>query len=71
MRGPEVLSDEEIDSVRKRSEPETGVIRWKWGRCGRMCRGIYPLDAPDQYKLVVIKSLLSRTMLLAIFLLCC
>jgi len=46
-KGPKSLG-EEIDSVEKRCESETGVTRWKQGRCGRMCRSTYPLDAPDQ-----------------------
>ena len=71
VRGPEVLSDEEIDLVRKRREHGTGVTRWKWDRCGRMCRGPCLLDAASWYKLIVIKSLISSAMLLVIFLLCC
>ena len=37
-RGPEGLA-EKMDSVEKRGESETGVTRWRLGRCDRMCRG--------------------------------
>jgi len=46
-RGPKGLGDE-IDSVEKRCESGTEMTRLNRGRCGRMCRGTCPLDAPDQ-----------------------
>ena len=46
-RGPEDL-EEEINSLWYRAECEIGINRWKQGRCGRMCRGTWPIDAPDQ-----------------------
>jgi len=40
--------EEKINSLWNRAECEIEVTRWKWGRCGRMCKGTCPLDAPNQ-----------------------
>jgi len=38
-RGPESLGAEiDSDSTKRRDEFVTGIICWKRGRCGRMCR---------------------------------
>ena len=48
-RGPESLGVKiDSDSVKTESEFVTGMTRWKRGRCGGMCKGTCPLDAPDQ-----------------------
>ena len=46
-RGSEDL-EAEINCLWNRAECEIGVTRWKRGRCGRMCKGTYPLDALDK-----------------------
>jgi len=55
MKGPKGLGDE-IDPVERSGKLETGVIQWKRGRCGRMCRDTSPLDAPSQQKFVVFRK---------------
>jgi len=37
-------------------EPKPEVTHWKQGRCGRMCRGTYPIDAPSQQMLEEVRS---------------
>ena len=34
--------------VEERSELEIRVSPWRRGRCGRMCKGMCPFDAPNQ-----------------------
>jgi len=40
--------DEGRDLIEEMSEPEVRVSPWRQGTCGRMCKGMWPLDAPDQ-----------------------
>jgi len=47
--GSESLGVEiDSDSAKRRGEFVTEMTRWKCYRCGRMCRGTYPLDAINQ-----------------------
>ena len=40
--------DKGLELAEGRSEPETMMFPWGRKRCGRMCRGMCPLDAPSQ-----------------------
>jgi len=44
VRRPEGLEDEGVEE--KGGECWTGVISWRRGKCGRMCRGECLLDGP-------------------------
>ena len=42
----EKLIEEDLEEGPVEKELGLEVTRWKWGRCGRMCRGTCPMDAP-------------------------
>jgi len=44
----EQLIEEDLDEDPVEEELEPEVTRWKGGRCGRMCHGTCPMDAPVQ-----------------------
>jgi len=39
--------DNGVEPGEGRSEPKTTLFPWRRGRCGRICRGKCPLEAPD------------------------
>jgi len=40
--------DKGVEPTEERSECETMTYPWRQGRCGRMCRGMCPLDVLSQ-----------------------
>jgi len=48
MEEPIGNEDKEVEPTKGRSELETMTFPWRHERCGSMCQGICPLDAPRQ-----------------------